>query len=98
MTLSRQFQASLLFYEKILSVSKRKSNQNQPTKAQASEQKTTKGKFRGFGKRRKIGYFTHLYFLYAQNFFIKKNWLEIVLIASFTILLSQKLTSYFCWL
>ena len=59
MTLPRQFQASLLFYEKILSVSKRKSNQNQPTKAQASEQKKTKGKFRGFGKRREIGYFTH---------------------------------------
>ena len=34
MTLPKQFQASLLFYEKILSVSKRKSNQNQPTKAQ----------------------------------------------------------------
>ena len=39
MTLPRQFQASLLFYEKILSVSKRKSNQNQPTKAQAANKK-----------------------------------------------------------
>ena len=37
MRLSEQF-----FYEKILSVQKRKSNQNQPTKTQTSEQKTTK--------------------------------------------------------
>ena len=34
-------------------------------------------------------------FLYVQNLFVKKR-LEIVLIASLAILLSQKLTSYFC--
>ena len=48
MRLSRQFQTSLFiylfiyFYEEILSVQKGKSNQNQPTKTQTSEQKTTK--------------------------------------------------------
>ena len=48
MRLSRQFQTSffiylfIYFYEEILSVQKGKSNQNQPTKTQTSEQKTTK--------------------------------------------------------
>ena len=46
MKLLRQFQASLLIfffiYEKILNAQKRKPNQNQLTKTQTSEQKTTK--------------------------------------------------------
>ena len=37
-----------------------------------------------------IGYFALWYFLYAQNLFVKKiDWLEVVLIASFTILLKR---------
>ena len=40
-------------------------------------------------------------FVHSKPFRKKKitiNWLEIVLIPSFTILIAQKLTSYFCWL
>ena len=45
-------------------------------------------------KREKIGSFALWYFLHAQNIFVKIiNWLKIVLIASFTILLE---TSYNC--
>ena len=42
MRLSRQFQACLFFYEKILNAQKRNSSQNQLTKKKLSKQKTTK--------------------------------------------------------
>ena len=90
MRLSRQFQASF-FYEKILSAQKRKSSQKQPSKQKKSKQKTTKVTIFAYksSKRVKVVCFALWCFLRTQNLFVKKiNWLEIVLIASFTILLS----------
>ena len=97
MRLSRQFQASfflffLFVFFLILNAQKRKSNQNQLTKQkqgwkkQQSQQVFARAKT---SKRVKNIYFAFWCFLYAQNLFAKKiiNWLEIVLITSFTILL-----------
>ena len=98
MRLSRQFQASFFFFVVffvfflILNAQKRKSNQNQLTKQkqgrkkQQSQQVFARAKT---SKRVKTIYFAFWCFLYAQNLFSKKkiNWLEIVLITSFTILL-----------
>ena len=80
-------------------------NANQAKTNQQNKNKQTKNnKGNNFlhiktSKRKKVVCFALWCFLCAQSLFVKKiNWLEIVLIASFTILLSQKFTSYFCWL
>ena len=49
-----------------------------------------------------VGWFWLIYVFVGSKSFRKKkwnrvNWLEIVLIASYTILLRRKLTCYFCW-
>ena len=71
-------------------------NANQTKTNQQNKSKRTKNNkgnnFLGIknSDRGKIGYFALWYFLYAQNLFVKKiDWLEVVLIASFTILLKR---------
>ena len=62
MRLSGQFQGSFFFYEKILSVQKRKSSQNQPTKTKRSKKKTTKAIIFGPQKISKQGKLFVLHF------------------------------------
>ena len=85
MRLSRQFQASLFFlrkdFEREKTQNKKKANKKQQRQRFSKRIKTS--------KRVEIVRFEFSCFLYAQNLFVKKiiNWLEIVLIASFTVLL-----------
>ena len=99
MRLSVQFLASLfiyLFLRKDFERTKTQINQNQPTKTKISEERQRFFALTKASKKVEIVCFRFWCFLYAQTLLVTKKWLEIALIASFTILLSQKLTSYFC--
>ena len=83
----------VFFFFLILNAQKRKSNQNQLTKEKQANKKQQRQRVFArtkISKRMEIVYFAFWCFLYAQNLFIvKKNKrLDIVLITSFTILLT----------
>ena len=97
MRLLRQFQASFFFFfMKIFRLHKITSQAK--TKKQKKNKRIRNNKGNGFSltktsKRRKIDYFSLWCFFYARNFFVKKreiNWIEIVLITSYAILLISK--------
>ena len=93
MRLSRQFKASLFFLRKDFERTKAQIKPKQTNKNKNKRTKNNKGNnflLIKTSKRTKIGYFALWCFLYAQNIFVKRkiNWLKIVLITSFTLLLA----------
>ena len=85
MRLSDNFEPVIFFNEKTLNAQKRKSNQNQLTKQNQANKKQQRQQVFArtrTSKRVKIVFFCILVLFYAQDF-VKKNWLEIVLITSF---------------